>query len=171
MYRNGEYEIATIKARPLFLKLSDADCDRILQLTASYGLTVSELLEKFVADLVDGTCTNGSDERSLAQDWFSRCCFRRRENSSLLRHLLEEGEDVAHFVELYKENEEYKFSPEKFENQREVYGLEPDELFDFEYELASLLDDWKTDRSAVDMAEEVETIRAYLLERKNWKGH
>lgn len=91
--------------------------------------------------------------------------------SSLLRHLLEEGEDVAHFVELYEENEEYKFSPEKFENQREVYGLEPDELFDFEYELASLLDDWKTDRSAVDMAEEVETIRAYLLERKNWKGH
>ena len=171
MYRNGEYEIATIKARPLFLKLSDADCDRILQLTAGYGLTVSEILENFVADLVGGTCTNGSDERSLAQDWFARCCFRRRENSSLLRHLLEEGEDVAHFVELYEENEEYKFSPEKFENQREVYGLEPDELFDFEYELASLLDDWKTDRSAVDMAEEVETIRAYLLERKNWKGH
>lgn len=63
------------------------------------------------------------------------------------------------------------FPLKKFENQREVYGLEPDELFDFEYELASLLDDWKTDRSAVDMAEEVETIRAYLLERKNWKGH
>lgn len=60
MYRNGEYEIATIKARPLFLKLSDADCDRILQLTASYGLTVSEVLENFVADLVGGTCTNGS---------------------------------------------------------------------------------------------------------------
>ena len=91
--------------------------------------------------------------------------------STLLRYLLEEGADIAHFIELYEENEEYRSHPEAFEDQREVYGLEPDELFDFEYELTSLLDDWKTDRSAVDMAEEVETIRAYLLERKNWKGH
>ena len=172
MYRNGEYEIATIKARPLFLKLSDADCDRILQLTAGYGLTVSELLENFVTDLVGGTCTNGSDERSLAQDWFSRCCFQRRENSSLLRHLLEEGEDIAHFVNLYDENEEYKSHPEEFEKSREDYGLAPDEPFDFEYELARLLDDWKADRSAVDMAAELETVCAYLQEREDlMKGY
>lgn len=99
MYRNGEYEIATIKARPLFLKLSDADCDRILQLTASYGLTVSEVLENFVADLVGGTCTNGSDERSLAQDWVfallfpaarkpARCCGTCLKKVKMLRILL-----------------------------------------------------------------------------------
>lgn len=166
MYRNGEYEIATIKERPLVLKLSDADCERILQKTASYGLSVSELLESFISDLVDGTCTNGSDERLLAQDWFERCCFQRRENSSLLRHLLEAGEDIAHFINLYEENEEYKAQPEEFEKSREDYGLGPDEPFDFEYELKNLLDDWKTDRSEVDMVAELETVWAYLQERE-----
>lgn len=99
MYRNGEYEIATIKVRPLFLKLSDADCDRILQLTAGYGLTVSELLENFVADLVGGTCTNGSDERSLSpRTGFrvavsggaktARCCGTCLKKVKMLRILL-----------------------------------------------------------------------------------
>lgn len=59
-------EIETIKERTLVLKLSDADCDRILQKAVSNGMTVSELLESFIGDLVDGTFSNGSDERYLA---------------------------------------------------------------------------------------------------------
>ena len=159
-------EIETIKGRTLVLNLSDADCDRLLQKAASGGMTVSELLEHFIGDLVDGTYSNGSDERYLAQDWFDRCGFLRREDSLLLHYLLEEDADIAHFVELYEENEEYKSHPEEFEDQREVYGLAPDELFDFEYELNNLLEDWKADRSAVDMNAEIETLRDYLRERE-----
>ncbi len=39
------------------------------------GLTVSELFANFVGDLVDGTYTNGSDERMYANQWFDRCWF------------------------------------------------------------------------------------------------
>ena len=77
MYESQKKEIETIKDRTLILKLSDADCDRILQKAAGCGLTVSELLASFIGDLVDGTFTNGSDERYLAEDWFNRCGFER----------------------------------------------------------------------------------------------
>ena len=55
LYEDRKKEIETIKERTLVLKLSDADCDRILQKAASHGMTVSELLESFIGDLVDGT--------------------------------------------------------------------------------------------------------------------
>ena len=69
LYEDRKKEIETVKERTLVLKLSDADCDRILQKAASHGMTVSGLLESFIGDLVDGTFTNGSDERYLAEDW------------------------------------------------------------------------------------------------------
>lgn len=75
MYESQKKEIETIKDRTLILKLSDADCDRILQKAAGCGLTVSELLASFIGDLIDGTYTNGSDERMLAQDWFDPLRF------------------------------------------------------------------------------------------------
>ena len=77
LYEDRKKEIETIKDRTLVLKLSDADCDRILQKAASHSMTVSELLESFIGDLVDGTFTNGSDERYLAEDWFNRCGLER----------------------------------------------------------------------------------------------
>ena len=84
LYEDRKKEIETIKARTLVLKLSDADCDRILQKAASHGMTVSGLLESFIGDLVDGTFTNGSDERYLAEDWFNRCGFGRDDKRTLL---------------------------------------------------------------------------------------
>ncbi len=53
LYEDRKKEIETIKERTLVLKLSDADCDRILQKAASHGMTVSGLLESFIGDLVD----------------------------------------------------------------------------------------------------------------------
>ena len=39
LYEDRKKEIETIKERTLVLKLSDADCDRILQKAASHGMT------------------------------------------------------------------------------------------------------------------------------------
>ena len=94
LYEDRKKEIETIKERTLVLKLSDADCDRILQKAASHGMTVSELLESFIGDLVDGTFTNGSDERYLAEDWFNRCGFERDDKRTLLWHLLEQTSKI-----------------------------------------------------------------------------
>lgn len=70
-----EEEVNTIEAREYKLKLSEADVERLAEKALSYGLTASELLENFIGDLVDGTYTNGSDERMYASAWAERCWF------------------------------------------------------------------------------------------------
>ena len=47
------------------MKLSDADCDRLAGKCGEHGLTIGELIENFVGDLVGGTYSNGSDDRDM----------------------------------------------------------------------------------------------------------
>jgi hypothetical protein len=68
-------EIKTIRERNISIKLSDADVERLFNKIGESGLTVSELFENFVGDLVAGTYSNGSDERMYANQWFDRCWF------------------------------------------------------------------------------------------------
>lgn len=68
-------EIKSIKSRDFQLKLSDADVERLFLKAGETGLTVSQLLENFIGDLVAGTYSNGSDERDYASQWFNRCWF------------------------------------------------------------------------------------------------
>ena len=60
-------EIETIKPRTITVNLSDADVKRLAEKSGEGGLTISELLENFIGDLVDGTYSNGSDERMYAE--------------------------------------------------------------------------------------------------------
>lgn len=83
-------EIATIKPRTLELKLSDADYRRIAEKAATAEMTVEELLEGFIGDLVCGTYSHGSDERDLADQWFERCGFSFYNNDSFLHYLISE---------------------------------------------------------------------------------
>lgn len=55
-------EIETIRSRTIEVKLSDADVKRISEKAAAHGLTVGELIENFIGDLVCGTYSNGSEE-------------------------------------------------------------------------------------------------------------
>lgn len=48
-------EIETIRSRTIEVKLSDADVKRISEKAAAHGLTVGELIENFIGDLVCGT--------------------------------------------------------------------------------------------------------------------
>ena len=45
-------EIETIRSRTIEVKLSDADVKRISEKAAAHGLTVGELIENFIGDLV-----------------------------------------------------------------------------------------------------------------------
>ena len=154
-------EIETIKERTLVLKLSDADCDRILQKAVSNGMTVSELLESFIGDLVDGTFSNGSDERYLAQEWFDRCGFDQINDKTLLHYLFDEGYDIENFLYIYDENEEYKSHPEEFEEQREEYEMQPGDPFWFEDELYRILKDW-TPRKGIALVQEIDILRKFI---------
>ena len=81
-------ESKTIRERTISLNLSDADVLRISEKAASVGLTVSQLLENFIGDLVCGTYSNGSDERLFANQWLDRCGFTMYAEKSLLRYAL-----------------------------------------------------------------------------------
>lgn len=89
-----EREIATIRERRVDLKLSDADCDRISRLCGEHNITVEDLLENFIGDLVCGTYSNGSDERDFARNWFERCWFGGFPESTLLNWILTSCYDV-----------------------------------------------------------------------------
>lgn len=58
-------EIETIRERKITVKLSDADCDRLARKCGEHGLTIGELIENFVGDLVGGTYSNGSEKEDL----------------------------------------------------------------------------------------------------------
>ena len=86
-----EKEIETIKPREYSLKLSDADVLRIAKTAGAYDMTVSKLLENFIGDLVNGTYTNGSDERLCAKQWAERCWFSNDPDKSLVKYLCCDG--------------------------------------------------------------------------------
>lgn len=118
-------EIETIKERKITVRLSDADCDRLARKCGEYGLTIGELIENFVGDLVGGTYSNGSDERDYANKWFERCWFGMFPEETLLKFLLCTGYDVYDdFLEIiddieneYAELEDYKKDQSVFDEE------------------------------------------------------
>ena len=91
MRTEQEKEIGSIKGRTLVLQLSDADVTRLCEKAASVGLTAEKLLESFIGDLVNGTYSNGSDERMYAEQWLRRCGFEMSSEYTFLRHLINWG--------------------------------------------------------------------------------
>lgn len=131
MYEAGEQqqrEIATIKPRTITLKLSDADCKRISKEAGKAGLTVSELLESFIGDLVGGTYSNGSDERDLASQWYERCGFGMYPECTLIRYLIEKWQEDS-FIEDLEEFQSMKDDISYYEGMNE---LDADDLADLE---------------------------------------
>lgn len=129
-YETQKKEIETIRERNLSLNLSDADVERISETAGHVGLTVSELLQNFIGDLVDGTYSNGSDERMYAEQWFDRCWFAHY-NDTFLRYLLDMNM-VEEVVEDWEEIKHYEQNPKEQEDYQDVYDEAKeriDELF------------------------------------------
>ena len=106
-YSSQKNEIETIKSRTITVNLSDADVKRLAEKSGEGGLTISELLENFVGDLVGGTYFNGSDERMYAEQWYQRCWFAMFSDDTFLKFLLLWG-DVDDFIDLMNEMESSK---------------------------------------------------------------
>lgn len=106
-YKQQQEEIKTIRPRTIEINLSDADVKRISEKAEGHGLTVAELIKNFIGDLVDGTYSNGSDERMYANEWFNRCYFGAVPDYTFLKYLIEQG-DVEGVIEALKFIEEGK---------------------------------------------------------------
>lgn len=165
-----EEEIATIKERNITVKLSDADCERLMSKCGEYGLSAGELIAYFVGDLVGGTYSNGSDERDLANRWLERCLFGMFPENTLLSHLLDEGYnpedylDAMDNIETAKEDKKYIE-----EHPEEADGEEPDWIDDdiahWEEELKYMRNGWKPE-SEPDMDKEIKLIKQWVGERE-----
>lgn len=111
-----EKGIETIKPREYSLKLSDADVLRIAKTAGAYDMTVSELLENFIGDIVNGTYTNGSDERMCAKQWAERCWFSHDPDKSLVKYLCDGRE--YEFSDLMDALEDIKNSFQSYMNEK-----------------------------------------------------
>lgn len=96
-------DIDTLRERTLKLALTDEEAERICRFAGENGLTVSQLIENFIADLTGSGRTNGSDERSLARLWVGRCIFW--EKSGFLKDMMNTW-DVEHILKLWEDIQE-----------------------------------------------------------------
>lgn len=83
---DNKQEVETVRKRMYEIRLSDADVERLAKKALSYNLSATELLENFIGDLVNGTYTNGSDERMYADQWAERCWFALDEPEKNMIH-------------------------------------------------------------------------------------
>lgn len=123
-----EKEIATIRERNICLNLSDADVQRISEKAGRVNLSVSELLQNFIGDLVGGTYSNGSDERDLADQWFDRCWFGMFPDKTFLRYLIEYGcvDDALElwdWIKSEKEDLEHAATNQGDSDDEEIAGM------------------------------------------------
>ena len=168
--QDQQKEIETIKERTITLELSDADCERIAKKAGKHGLTVAELLENFIGDLVDGTYSNGSDERHYAERWFERCWFGAFPDATLLKYLLDYGCDIDDFISVCDELKYYKANQEEY--QEELAAAEEDgrNMIWCEEEYHDYVDNFINSHDEVDIDKEIELCREWLNELKNIKG-
>jgi hypothetical protein len=57
------------------IEIPDKNVKEFLEICEVDGTTPEEVLKGFVADLVDGEGTRGSDERRLASEYYYRCGY------------------------------------------------------------------------------------------------
>ena len=120
-----EYEISL--QRNITIKLPDDDIDALCKKAAKAELTVSQLIENFVSDLIDGSRTNGSDERMYAQQWFDRCWFSSPMEETFLSYLID-FDQIDTAIETWEELEYYKKQSELDEYDKEEVELLNEEI-------------------------------------------
>lgn len=67
--------IKTVKKRTIEVNVGDNEMDELNRICKKFHISTKELFENFIADLTDGTFSNGSDERMYAEQWLNRTFF------------------------------------------------------------------------------------------------
>ena len=169
-YGEQQKEIETIRERKITVKLSAADCDRLVIKCGEHGLTIGELIENFVGDLVGGTYSNESDERDYADRWFERCWFGMFPEQTLLSHLLCNGYEPENYLDLldcikYAEydKERAKEIPEEYDEE-ELSFIDGD-IAEWEEKLHDMRENWEPETEP-NMGEEIERIKKWVEEKE-----
>lgn len=148
------------------IELSKADLRSLCCKAGSVGLTVGELLENFINDLIIGERSNGSDERMYAEQWFQRCWFSiDYGTSSFLSYLY--NMTMIDYVEGLLEELEHYDSAHKLEDYE---NLERQEI---QNELEGIFNDYKEEckNESCSFKEEIEEIKKWINEREGLTKH
>lgn len=89
------------------VNLPEEDALCFAKKAGAYGLTVGQLIENFIADLICGEFSNGSDERMYANLWLDRCGFAMFTDRTFLRYLIE-YDMIKEILSLWTELQEAK---------------------------------------------------------------
>lgn len=166
-YEKQEKEIETIRERKITVKLSDADCERLARRCGEHNLTIGELIENFIGDLVDGTYSNGSDERDYAEKWFKRCWFGMFSEPTLLSHLIYWGYDPEDYLLAMRNIETDKEEKKNLEEHSEEIRYIDDDMEYWEEEIESMTYYWKPNKETI-MDEEIKLIKKWVNERNSF---
>ncbi len=155
--------------RNISIRLSDFDCKKLANLCGEYGITLSELFENFVGDLIGSAYTNGSDERMLANDWFNRCSFGMFPPRTLLNHLLHYGYDPDKYFDwiiqldvAFKEIQYLGDHPEEADSS-DIPFLN-DMISDCKKSIKSMTEGWSPDYE-FNLTDEIHSIAKWIDEK------
>lgn len=154
-----EFELS--KQRNITLRLPDEDIDALCKRVGSSQITVAQLIENFICDLIEGSKTNGSDERMYAQQWFERCWFGTLSEKTFLSYLID-FDQIDSAIEMWEELQDYKRQDELDEydqEEMEVIQEELDEMFK-DYK------EWYSDPTDATLEAGMEKVAAWSKERE-----
>lgn len=140
--------------RNITLKLTEDDVTELCKKVGKCGLTVSQLLESFVSDLIGGSKTNGSDERMYANQWFNRCWFSFVPDQTFLQYLIEWG-SVDDILDTWEELQNY-------EGQETLEDYEQEELEMLKNYINETFEEYQRDNSEPEDATLEEGIAKVL---------
>lgn len=106
-----------LKLRSVPVRISDKDLKALSEKCGRSGITVQELFETFVGDLICGSFYSGSDESMYADQWYDRHGFSWMYEDDLLPHLLGWGsaDSVDEFLTAWDERAYFKDHPEEID--------------------------------------------------------
>lgn len=112
-----------LKLRSVPVRMSDSDLKALSEKCGRSGISVQELFETFVGDLIGGTFYSGSDESMYADQWYERHGFSWMNEDSLLSHILSYGsaDTVDDFITAWEERAHFKDHPEELEEDQDQW--------------------------------------------------
>lgn len=172
LYEERRKERVFAREKKITVKLSDAESDRLAIKCGLHGLTIEEMIENFIGDLVGGTYSNGNDESDAIDQWIERCWFGGISNT-LLSHFICSGYDPEEYLDAMGRIEtaidDKAYLEEHPEEANEEAAWIDDDIECDEEFLEEMREGWEPEKEP-NMEEEIERIKKWASERNDLRG-
>lgn len=158
--------------RNILVKIHSDEVDELYVKVGKIGISVQELFENFIADLIDGIYSNGSDERMYINEWFERCSFGGVSYNTFLSYLLDmrDIEEINEIIEGWRRIHELKIleKPDIYDI-RELENLQ-EYIEEHFRNYQEYIEGYLGKTINLDLAAEMEKVLVWDNERNNLLG-